>query len=197
MEPLITDMEVLVSRLSTALEPLTREPYAVFGHSMGALLGYALLQSLSESGSPPPLSFVAAGRHPPHRPAPLPAAHHLDDSGLVGRLKELEATPPDILEHPDFIRTFLPIVRADFTLNETYRWRETGKLACPIYVFGGTKDREAPPEGLEAWGELTAGATEVHIFDEGHFFVQNLEPAVVDLTARLIRRSAASHDRPA
>lgn len=64
-EPPITSMKALVEAMATALAPLMSEmPFALFGHSMGAWVVYALAQASRLSYfyilQPPPSQAVAA-----------------------------------------------------------------------------------------------------------------------------------------
>jgi medium-chain acyl-[acyl-carrier-protein] hydrolase len=65
----------------------------------------------------------------------------------------------------------MPILRADFTLCETYRYTPEPPLDCPISAFGGLQDKEVPLASLEAWKEQTRGPFKKRLFAGNHFFL--------------------------
>jgi glycosyltransferase involved in cell wall biosynthesis len=56
-EPPFERMEDLVAALLDALEPYTGEPYALFGHSMGAGIAFELTRALRGAGMPAPMEW--------------------------------------------------------------------------------------------------------------------------------------------
>ena len=45
----------------------------------------------------------------------------------------------------------MPMLRADFTMDETYHDKKLTVLQSPIEAFGGRKDREADEEAMKEW----------------------------------------------
>jgi medium-chain acyl-[acyl-carrier-protein] hydrolase len=66
----------------------------------------------------------------------------------------------------------LPVLRADFTVCETYRYAVEPPLACPIAVFGGSTDPHVPVHHLDTWKEMTEGEFFRYLLPGGHFFIQ-------------------------
>lgn len=178
-EDLQTQLDPLLDDLVQILAPVTRGPYTLFGHSLGSFMAFHVMSALVERGYRAPLGFIAAGRHAPHRPSPIPEVAHLDDASIMRRIIDLDATPREILESPEFRDLFFPIVRADFALNETKRQVRKRQAGCPFLVLGGQNDKEAPVDCLSHWDDLTEGPTRHHIIDAGHFFVQSHESEVL------------------
>ncbi|RMH19354.1 MAG: thioesterase [Acidobacteria bacterium] len=161
----------LADALAGALAPYLDRPFAFFGHSMGTVIGFELAHRLRAAGLPEPSLLVMAGRQAPHLPPKREPVHALPDADLIARLREYDGTPQAVLEHEELMTLMLPLLRADFELVETYEVPERPPLSCPIAVYGGLEDRDAPRPDLEAWGELTAGACRVRMFPGGHFFL--------------------------
>lgn len=62
MEPLIDDIHTLADRITEELSAYRDKPLALFGHSMGAVLGFEVAQRLEERGTgPSSCSSRAAG----------------------------------------------------------------------------------------------------------------------------------------
>src|SRR5437868_5498589 len=64
-EPPITEMAVLIEKLATMTMPFANMPYVIFGHSMGAMIGYELVQALRRKGVRQPEILMASGTEPP------------------------------------------------------------------------------------------------------------------------------------
>lgn len=189
-EPLHTDLAGLVRQLARELHDEVRQgPYAVLGHSLGALLACELLYALRELGSPTPLGLFASGTAAPSRRAEYDRgfAEPKNDAELIADLRELQGTPEEVLANAELMSLTLPILRADFLLCGSYRYQHRAPLACPIQVLGGRTDK-ASEEQLLAWGEETCADFELQLFDGGHFFIHEQEATVLPCIERRLQR---------
>jgi surfactin synthase thioesterase subunit len=177
------DMATLVPLLVSALLPRLDRPFAIFGHSMGALLGFELVRGLRRAGLPEPERLLVSG-------SPAPQAPHTKDRGtlsdddLIGELRRMGGTPEQLLRDQELLQLFLPTLRADLNLFDTYEYKEEEPLACPIAVFGGAEDEEVGAEELSAWQLETQGDFSSQAFRGDHFFLHTDENAVIDAVAR-------------
>jgi medium-chain acyl-[acyl-carrier-protein] hydrolase len=73
----------------------------------------------------------------------------------------------------ELVEMFLPMIRADVALSETYEHRRRPLLGCPISVFGGLSDREVADQGLEAWREDSRCEVVVRKVPGDHFFLES------------------------
>jgi medium-chain acyl-[acyl-carrier-protein] hydrolase len=182
----ITQLEPLLSLLLEAVRPYLDLPYAILGYSFGALLAFELTRCLRRSGAPLPHHLFVLGRRAPHLANPSPPVHQYSDADLVSWMRDLGGTPALILEHPELLPIFLPILRADLTLHETYSYRSDAPLDLPISAFGGLRDSQASREELAAWREHTNGRYRLHLYPGGHFFVKNYQAMLLrDISAVL------------
>jgi surfactin synthase thioesterase subunit len=171
-EPCITDCARLIAEMTGALGGYLDKPYAIFGHSMGALLALDLARSLRSAGHPEPNGLFVSGRNATHVPMTHGSIHQMpDDEFLEALATRYGGLPQEILDTPELVELYLPILRADLTLLETHRYEALAPLDCPIAAFAGRDDRNVTAEGLEAWGEHTSGDFEVKWFDGGHFYL--------------------------
>jgi medium-chain acyl-[acyl-carrier-protein] hydrolase len=180
-------MAPLVEALATAIEPYLVEPYAFFGHSMGAAVAFELARLLRRRGKAGPLMlFASAARAPQFRRNHVPPAEPTDDQ-LLSELRQLEGTPRELLDDPLAIRAILPALRADTSLYRHYSYTEEPALACPIRAWGGARDANICREHLEGWAEQTASSFAVQVFEGGHFFLQTAKDEVLARLARELR----------
>jgi medium-chain acyl-[acyl-carrier-protein] hydrolase len=184
-EQLITEWQFLVDDLTDFISARIDGPCIIVGHSLGAVLAYEVVRTLQNRGLLPLLLVVACRNGPTaalsHRPI-----HGLPDEQFLTALTRLGGTPQDVISAPDLLRLFLPLLRSDLRLAETYAREPGPPLTCPIAVFGGRQDPMADGHGLLAWERETTDCFDLTIFDGGHFFLDEPEFSVA-LKARLIR----------
>lgn len=176
-EPSFTDCDQAAQALAEALsEPLAAEPpggYAIFGHSMGALLGYLLIRLRERAAAPPPALFAVASWPVTGAATEVMPDPDDTDQGFAAALRTLGGVPPEMLTDPDALAMTLPTLRADFRLCRSYRYRAQAPLSCPVAVFGGVADRVTPPDGLAEWKRHSTDFRGLRLFDGGHFFFQD------------------------
>ena len=171
-------MEELVNFLvgSAQFEP----PYAFFGHSMGALVGFEVIRRLRSKGYPQPLYLFASACPAPQHFSIDPKIHNLRDDDFISRLRGLNGTPSEVLDHPELIDLLLPVLRADFEICETYEYIKGEPLRIPISVFGGEEDTEVPVDFLRAWCQQTTSDFNMQVYPGGHFFLHKEWPCLLE-----------------
>ena len=183
-EPPHERIELLVDEVLAALRREPDLPLAVFGHSMGALVGFELSRALRRAGLPLPVHLFVACHAAPQEPPSRPPTGGLSDDAFIERLSELGGTPDEALRHPELMEVFLPILRSDFRAVEAYAYRDEPPLACPITAIGGDDDRYVAPEELGAWRAQTVRGFTLEIMPGGHFFLARAAARVVEIVAR-------------
>ena len=172
-ESLFTEFEPLVDTIDRELRPWLDLPYAVFGHSMGALLAFEWVRRLRNQGQAPPAWLFLSGRRAPEIfPDPI-QLHSLPDAQFLSELSRLyQGIPQEFLGDPDFMEVFLPILRADIAVVESYRFRTEEPLSCPMTVFAGVSDPSVTWEQMLAWKQHTRGRFSIRVLPGGHFYPQ-------------------------
>jgi medium-chain acyl-[acyl-carrier-protein] hydrolase len=179
-EPAFTRLMLLVQAIADHMDRPTNVPYALYGHSMGALISFELGRELFRRHGAEPEHMFVSGRRAPQWPRNEPAIFNLPDDEFIAALKRLNGTPGEVLDNPELIELFINPLRADFESVETYEYRPGEKLSCPITVYGGLQDEHVPVESCRAWQEQTSAGCSVRMFKGGHFFVRNPGPDFVD-----------------
>jgi medium-chain acyl-[acyl-carrier-protein] hydrolase len=182
VEPLLERLDDPSAPLPTGAEGRPARPFALFGHSMGALLSYELAHELVRRGRPPAHLFVS-GYSAPHLPRNprYDVVHELPDAELIEHIAALQGTDGAVLEHPELIQMLLPVMRADYKVCETHRYTERPPLSLPVTALGGTTDPGVPEENLRAWGDLTESELVVRQFPGGHFYLHARFDEVMDV----------------
>ena len=99
--------------------------------------------------------------------------NELPDDEFIFQMGTLNGTPPEVLQNRDLMDLLLPMLRADFTLDENYTWIPGAPLNQNFSIFGGEADLKVPQTHLEAWAEYTIGVSTMTIFPGGHFFLKD------------------------
>lgn len=171
-EPLIDRIPTLVARLLAAIRPLLDLPFAFYGHSNGALVAYELARQMRHALQRDPQVLLLAAKRSPLLPAETPV-HNLGDEEFTRVLHRYDGTPPAVLHSPQLMEVYLPILRADFALGETYQLDATTRLPVPCHLISGDQDRIANPQDIRAWAPLFSGAVHHHTVVGDHFFLKS------------------------
>ncbi|WP_437528740.1 alpha/beta fold hydrolase [Sorangium sp. So ce726] len=185
-EPAVPSLRPLVARLADALSGYLDRRYAIFGHSMGALLGFELTRELGRRGLPAPAHLFVASYCAPH------LQRREDRAGTVRReaakrITGVQAVPAEI--KGELLDLLVPTLEADTRLCEGYEYVEEGALSCPLTAFRGNTDY-VPADDLAGWRELTRGPFQTQTFLGDHFFLRETPRGVVQAVRRALAKSA-------
>lgn len=174
-----TRMAPLTDDLAEALLPYLAQPFAIFGHSLGALVAYEATRTLRRRYSKLPLQLFVSACRAPRLHAEDSPIHALPEAEFVNEIRALSGTPPEVFASNELMQIMVPLLRADFELFETYSYREEEPIACPIIGLGGLRDPEVSSENIAAWREHTHGPFRLHMFPGDHFFLQSARPKLL------------------
>jgi surfactin synthase thioesterase subunit len=173
-------MEDLAPALAAGLLPVLREPFAFFGHSMGAGIAFEVTRWLRRNGHLLPRSLhVSAARAPQDR-TKFPAAPDPTNEELLNQLRRLRGISSHILEKPELLEIAMTSLRADTRMYRRYRYTAEEPLAVPLFAYSGTADPSITPEQMEAWRAQTSVLFERREFPGGHFYIDSERDAFLD-----------------
>lgn len=185
LEPPCASVDAVCDELVQVLLPLLYEkPFTFFGHSNGALIAFELACRLQHRGVPMPREvMLSASPAPWTRKIERPFSS-MPDIEFRDVLKELNGTPPAVLDDQGLFELLLPGLRADFSMPENYRFRWPDKLSADTHVFYGERD-EITEQQIFSWQEQISGAVSFQKMAGGHFFIHS---HMDELTAAVSRR---------
>jgi medium-chain acyl-[acyl-carrier-protein] hydrolase len=181
-EASVPDVTALANGIAGAIEPLSSEPFALLGHSLGGLIAFEVARALRQRALPLPVTLFVSACRAPHLPYPFPPLRGLDDLELLQCLNERYdgSVPREVLESPELRALLVPALRADLAALETYRHQDQPALECPITAFGGTDDLTLTNEALQDWRLHTSQAFRHRSVRGGHFYLQSARRQVID-----------------
>jgi medium-chain acyl-[acyl-carrier-protein] hydrolase len=185
-----TEVGAMLAAMTPPLLPALDLPFVFFGHSMGALVSFELTRHLRRCFGLQPSRLMVSAHCAPHLPDTRPPIYALPDKLFKEEVLKFMGTPPELFADEELTRIILPLLRADLTVCETYRYEDEDPLSMPIAVFGGTQDDGVEPDQLEAWCELTTAPCSTHTFDGGHFYLRESQPALLEKMSSLLTRTA-------
>jgi medium-chain acyl-[acyl-carrier-protein] hydrolase len=169
-EPSFTELRPLVRAAGQAIAPYLDKPFAFFGHSMGALVGFELARHLRRDYGSQPVRLFVSGRCSPQTFIE-PFSPDLPDSEFLKVLRRSDGTPEEVLENSELMELLLPAVRADYVVCKSYGYTLEPPFGFPITVFGGLDDRGVTRDCIEGWREHTTGSFIMRMLPGNHFFL--------------------------
>lgn len=185
-EPGIQSMVAMVDAIVAASQALFSEvPIVFFGYSLGGLVAFETARLLRARALPQPRRLIVAASVAPHRPqARSPLVHQMSNDELVEELRRFKGTPEIVLQTPELLELLLPVIRADFSVLETYQHESRLPLEIPISAFGGLADEDVSPEALSEWSEHTSAGFQMRFLPGDHFFLKTAQTQLLELLAR-------------
>ncbi len=185
-EPALERMDALTDLLIAELTPELAQPFAFFGHSMGALIAYALTLALRRHGLPQPFHLLLSAHSAPSIARGGAPLHRLPDADLVAEVERLGSGLAGIMLQRELLTVMLPTLRADIALCETYLPNAEPPLDMPISAFGGLQDASIGHAQLAAWRRHTCGPFSLRWFPGDHHYLNGSSPALCLAIARLL-----------
>ncbi|MYM28006.1 alpha/beta fold hydrolase [Duganella sp. CY15W] len=170
----------LVQELAYAIAAQERLPFAFFGHSLGGLLAFEVARYCKLRLLPQPCQLMVSGSAAPGMRKPGRNLHLLPDEDLMTELKSYNGTPAAVLESAELMAMLLPMIRADFGLVDSYRYRLAPLLDMPLTVLAGRGDPHVTQDQASAWSTETSADSRVIWLEGDHFFIHGARAAVLD-----------------
>lgn len=169
-ESRLTSVQEMALDLVACMRPCLDRPFALFGHSMGALLAYLVTRQLMSEELPLPRHLFISGKGPPHMASREARWHTLPLEDFKAKLAELGGCASAVLDDPELMAYFAPIIRDDMRAVAGYRHQAAPPLEVPITVMIGTEESTTGAEASQ-WREMTRSDCTLLEYQGGHFFL--------------------------
>ena len=182
----LTTIHAMVDAVRPAIDAASDLPYAIFGHSMGALMAFELTFALEQGGLRAPSRLFVSARRGPDEPDPRPPVHELPEAQFLDELQErYGAIPEAVRSEPELMELLLPVLRADIRAVETYVPTPGAIVRCPVDIYGGSSDTHPHPAQLSQWSRVVEQPVRIRMFAGDHFYLNSQREALTaDIAAR-------------
>lgn len=169
---------------------LDAKPYAIFGHSMGSLLAFELYHKIMESNHTSAKHLFFSGRVPPNAKRCEDNTHSLPEQKFIQEVFKLGGMSEEFIHNRALLNVFLPIIRSDYKLVETYHYKERQiKIDCKMSVLTGKQDQLTNRANITEWRMQAAHECNFYEFEGGHFFIDSCQEDVTDIINKTLLES--------
>lgn len=191
-EPALREFDPLLDHLVAEIRPFLDRPFAFYGHSMGALLAYAVSVRIASEGGPAPLHLFAGAAHAPGEgtvptsTSPGELAAHVE--------RYFGGLPAELREQPELMLMQMELLAADFAAYRTYRARPRPRppLHCPVTAIAGADDAAVPVAGARGWERFTTAGFQQVTVPGPHLFIRSGWEPVADTLVETLRPAGSS-----
>jgi surfactin synthase thioesterase subunit/acyl carrier protein len=175
-ESFATDVNLVAQTIAAELV-LYSKPIILFGHSMGAMLALLVAHYLDTLYNQPPIYFFCSSfdlKSTVQISVEATGKQFSDDEFIEKIIAKFDAIPMIVRYDPTLMKQFLPIIRADFTLMESYDFNLKFDIPCKIsYMFGKDDPSIVAQDSFTSLGD-------VKFFDGGHLYINKNKQEVID-----------------
>jgi len=184
-------MKRLIPDLANALLPLLDKPYVLYGHSLGGLVAYEVVQELLSMGVQLPRHlFVGACSAALFKSGPKPDTHlhrNKTQEEMKQVLRNHGGTSEEVLNNKELMDLLLPMIQADFVLAQEYV-HERSQLEVPVPItYFRAKSDSVVPEEMQTWNKHTSTRYNQQDLDAGHFFLQTHTALFLELFGKELK----------
>jgi medium-chain acyl-[acyl-carrier-protein] hydrolase len=160
--------EQVVAPLVEAVASMAPSPVVLFGDCTGAFIAFELGRQLQARGQGRRVHLVVSCCRAPQLPYRQSPIHGLPADELRKKLVALDVVPSWLLQSERAFGDYLPLLRADFELAESYTYEPSGPLSYPITAFAGSEDAYTTIDEVHAWSSQTTTSFQARVFEAGH-----------------------------
>lgn len=185
-EQLLTDLNAMVDDIWFQIKDRLQERYAIYGHSMGTMIGYLLVKKILRGSQPPPVELFFSGCGAPSIVRDRTPRHDLPRQQFIEKLMEYGGSPDEVLTNESLLSFYEPILRADFKALENYKYQPSAPFNIPITVMIGLEEKTTYEEA-EEWKKETLSDVNIHQFPGRHFFIFNYPREIMQIVSEKLQ----------
>ena len=155
-------------------DKIENDDFAIYGHSMGGLVAFELYYKISKLISNKPKHIFFSGCKAPCIIKKRENIYALPNYEFMKKVMELGGTSEELMKNKELSEIYLPIIRSDFMITETYNYEEREeKIACDISILNGKQDTSINLKDILNWKNHVGGEFKVYNLEGNHFFLNN------------------------
>ena len=165
--------------------------FALFGHSMGCFIVYELYKKINKNPimRNKLLHIFMSGNYAPNLngdPEHFTEYYKLEPENFKNQIVGMHGTNAEIFENPILKKYFVPIIRSDYYITETYRTKKIVEFSCGCSVLNGVDD-ELTDNDLSSWEIYSPMGFEIKNFKGDHFFINEQRKEVADYIISVLK----------
>ncbi|MFI1973219.1 thioesterase [Streptomyces cinnamoneus] len=188
VDPPHTDAVTAAQALAPRIAELVGgyDSYALFGHSLGAVLAFEAARALSSlTGATAPDHLFVSGS-----PGPWSGrddrATGLADREFLARVEQFAGYRHEALDDPEMRELLLPLLRADVEMHENYKPRSDEPLSVPVTSLRGASDTLVDAERAREWRHATTGAFRYAEIPGRHMYLVDTVAPLLETVTRVL-----------
>lgn len=182
----LRDIDTAIAALLPVVAPLADQDTIFFGDCTGALVAYEIVRRLTAESAALPRALVVSCCRAPELPPRHPPLYGLEEAVLIERIRALGFAPDWLLHDATTLKAFLPLLRCDFEMVETYQFRSGPPLPIPITAIAGTHDKITPEGDVAAWKAHTNDVFRFVQMEGSHDLAQTRAPDVMNVVSKVM-----------
>ncbi|WP_181804275.1 thioesterase II family protein [Streptomyces shenzhenensis] len=159
--------------------------YALFGHSLGAVLAYEVAKVLARLGGAAPEHLFVSGA-----PGPWSGreerATGLPDDEFLARVEEFAGYRHEALDDPELREILLPLLRTDVEMHENYKPQSDEPLTIPVTALRGNQDALVSADQAREWAAATTGGFRYVEIPGWHMYLIDAAPTLLERVTRIL-----------
>jgi len=186
-EPLLYTVDDAITDYTKQISVVvnTGQDYFIYGHSLGAFLGFFVAGFLEKQGNPP-RALIVSGQASP-KSTINKNTYLMHDEKLKKELIKMGGTSQELVDDEDMFSFFNPIIRADYQIIETYKNNYNNlKINIPIHAIMG--DSEKFVQNIKQWETFTTNNFSYEILSGNHFFINQHPARIAEIIEIIYKR---------
>ena len=179
-EPFAKDFSRMVDILCEEVEEKINGEFSFFGHSLGAIVAYEVAKKLKREKGMVPVCVFLSGCPAPHCITDKYSMNDLSDDEFISKVVSLGGIPKELCDQPDLLKSFLPTLRHDFAILDTYSPLNEDISSVPIITFAGDCDSKVSASQVKEWKGYTNSLFDCYVLKGNHFFIYDELPTIID-----------------
>lgn len=172
---------------SYIINNLSDNSYAIFGHSMGAALGYAVIKKIVNNNKKLPVHSFFSARIPPHLKKDT-KVHHLSDDLFTKEILSFGGTDEMIFQNKELFDMVIPIIKSDLKMLFESKACFPQSYELDMTILYGKQDELCNRADVKEWQLYTSKKCNFIEFSGGHFFINEQYIEVVNIINNVLRK---------
>ncbi len=172
-KPLLDNIEDVTNIILKYIKHYIGKPLVFFGHSLGSLISFEVAKAMKEQQLKQPAHLILSGCMAPQNLYKRNKTSRLSDKEFREALEIYNGTSQEVMNESSLMGLFLPIIKADISIIDNYKYRGNDPLDCDITTIGGREDPTVSLEDIYPWKSHTIRKYTHHTLTGDHFFIRS------------------------